>query len=138
MRRAIPEKAFLGTGWAYPMALNAVGRVGMATYEDDVAQAIRIILGTNPGERLMRPEFGAGLRDFLFEPINTSTMSLIEMRVRESLIDWEPRIDVLDVQVSAADRAQGKIQIEVPYRIRANNVHYNLVYPYYLQEGPVQ
>ena len=129
------QKAFLGEGWAWPMGLAEDGRVKTAVYEEDVAQAIRIILSTNPGERVMRPTFGAGLDDFLFEPINTTTLALIENRVRESLIDWEARIDLLNVMVTAVDQRNGKLLIEIDYRVRATNTHHNLVYPFYLQEG---
>lgn len=129
------QKAFLGEGWAWPMGLDENGLIQSAQYEDDIAQAVRIILATNPGERIMRPTFGAGLNDFLFEPINSTTLSLIENRVRESLIDWEARIDVILVKVTAVDPKNGKLQIEIQYRVRTTNTLFNLVYPFYLQEG---
>ena len=129
------QKAFLGVGWARPMGLAADGQIATAVYEADVAQAIRIILETNRGERVMRPEFGAGLNDFLFEPISAATLALIENRVREALIDWEARIDLLAVTVTAVDHTNGQLLIEISYRVRATNVHHNLVYPFYLQEG---
>jgi len=128
-------KAFLGKGWAFPPQLEPDGSVAEVTHEEDVRQAILIILGTNPGERVMRPDFGAGLDTFVFEPLNTATMALVKTRVQEALVDWEPRIDVLEVRVKADRAESGKLLIEVDYRVRASNTLHNLVYPFYLQEG---
>lgn len=127
-------KAFLGRGLAFPVAVDAEGGVAMAAHEEDIRQAIRIILDTDPGERVMRPDFGAGLRALVFEPINTHTLALARHSVEQALVLWEPRIDSISVQVSAQAR-QGRIQIEVRYRVRSTNTFYNLVYPFFLQEG---
>ena len=89
-----PAKAFLGAGLAFPPAANARGALAMVAYDEDIRQSIQIILATNPGERVMRPDFGAGLRDFVFEPADATTIQRLQTRVQESLIDWEPRIDV--------------------------------------------
>lgn len=129
------EKAFLGAGWAFPPQLNAEGKIALAVYEEDINQALRIILGTNPGERVMRPDFGAGLESFVFEPLNTTTMHLLKTRVEEALIDWEPRIDVDKVSASTDPSERNKLYLEVTYRVRATNALHNLVYPFYLQEG---
>jgi hypothetical protein len=83
----------------------------------------------------MRPDFGAGLVTFVFEPVNATTMSLIETRVRESLIDWEPRIDLERVGVVQDDEQANLLLIDVHYRVRATNARANLVYPFYLEEG---
>ncbi|MBT1539635.1 GPW/gp25 family protein [Ralstonia solanacearum] len=129
------SKAFLGRGLAFPVSVDpATGAIAMAQYEEDIRQAIRIILDTNPGERVMRPDFGAGLRALVFEPINTHTLALTRHRVEQALILWEPRIDSVTVSVTAQP-AQGLIAIEVRYRVRATNTFYNLVYPFFLQEG---
>lgn len=126
------EQAFLGVGWAFPPSAGPKGDVSVAAYEEDVRQAIRIILGTSPGERVMRPAFGAGLRDLVFEPLSTTTMALARHRVEVALATWEPRIDVREVVVRAA---QSRMDIEVSYRVRSTNTFYNLVYPFYLLEG---
>lgn len=131
------RKAFLGQGWSFPVSLNESGQLRQATYEDDVQQAIRIILGTAQGERVMRPDFGAGLKALVFEPINTTTMSLVKHRVEEALITWEPRIDKITVQVSSEPRV-GRLLVDIHYRIRKTNTFYNLVYPFYLLEGEPQ
>lgn len=133
-RREDPSRAFLGVGWAFPLRLAADRSVEAAVYEDDVRESIRIILGTRRGERVMRPDFGAGLEDFVFESINTTTIELLKKRVEEALIDWEPRIDVERVEVKD-ERTRGRLLVSLDYRVRSTNTHYNLVYPFYLQEG---
>jgi len=128
-------KAFLGRGLAFPVRIDpATGAIALAQYEEDIRQAIRIILDTDPGERVMRPDFGAGLRALVFEPINTHTIALARHRVEQALILWEPRIDSITVTVTARPE-QGTLAIEVRYRVRTTNTFYNLVYPFFLQEG---
>jgi len=128
------NKAFLGQGWNFPIQTRDEGEVSMALHEEDIRQAIRIILGTNHGERVMRPDFGAGLQAMVFQPVNTTTMSMVRHRVEEALIRWEPRIDNIGVTVTA-ESAQGRLMIDISYRVRATNTFYNLVYPFYLMEG---
>lgn len=130
---ATDPKAFLGRGWAFPVGV-AEGRIATALHEEDIRQAIRIILDTEPGERVMRPDFGAGLRGLLFEPINTTTLALARHRVERALVLWEPRIDSVGVDVRARPE-QGLLRIEVRYRVRTTNTFYNLVHPFYVQEG---
>lgn len=127
-------KAFLGTGWDFPVGLNDSGDVAMVSREEDIRQAIQLILETEPGERVMRPEFGAGLGRLVFEPLTTTSMALARHRVQEALITWEPRIDNITVTVSAEPPA-GRLDIDIRYRVRSTNTYYNLVYPFYLQEG---
>lgn len=131
-----PARAFLGVGWAFPPRIDATGAVAESAYEDDVREAIRIILGTNPGERVMRPEFGAGLDQFLFEPVNPATVARLQRQVREALVTWEPRIDVEDVTVASEGAPPVVLMVELAYRVRATNARANLVYHFYLQEGP--
>jgi phage baseplate assembly protein W len=130
----LESKAFLGVGWRFPIEPTAGGEVALAAFEEDIRQAIEIILGTAQGERVMRPDFGAGLHTLVFEPLSTTTMALVRHRIEEALITWEPRIDNITVEVTA-DPPQGRLLIEVHYRVRATNTFYNLVYPFYLLEG---
>jgi phage baseplate assembly protein W len=125
--------AFLGKGWAFPVCVEA-GQVATAAYDEDVRQAILIVLGTDPGERIMRPDFGAGLSAFVFEPMTPTTLEALRQRVQEALVDWEPRIDVEKVTVTAVPD-EGKVLIDMAYRVRATNSHQNLVYPFYVEEG---
>lgn len=129
-----PEQAFLGTGWAFPVQASPANDVALVAYEEDIRQAIRLILETEPGERKMRPEFGAGLRALAFEPTNTATIALARHRVESALTRWEPRIDHITVRVTAEPR-EGRLMIDISYQVRLTNTFYNLVYPFYLQEG---
>jgi phage baseplate assembly protein W len=128
------DKVFLGIGWNFPVQMDANGDAALALFEEDIRQAVLLILETAQGERVMRPDFGAGLHRLIFEPLNTTTIALAKHNVEQALITWEPRID--SVQVSATGGGpRGRLDIEIRYRIRATNTFYNLVYPFYLQEG---
>jgi len=128
-------KAFLGVGWWFPPCTAADGSTLVAKYETDVEQAIRIIIGTDWGERVMRPDFGAGLRSFVFGPLNQTTIQQVQTRVQESLVKWEPRIDVESVVVTVDATERNKLLVAITYRVRATNTRNNLVYDFYLQEG---
>ena len=128
-------KAFLGVGWAFPPCASQNGSTATAAYEEDVYQAIWIILSTDWGERVMRPTFGAGLRSFVFGPLSQTTLQQVQTRVQQSLVTWEPRIDVEQVKVTIDPSQQGKLLIAISYRIRVTNTRHNLVYPFFLEEG---
>jgi phage baseplate assembly protein W len=131
-----PAKAFLGVGWAFPVRTGGTdGDVTMAVYEEDIRQSVRLILETDLGERVMRPDFGAGLRALVFEPVNTTTMALARHRVEQALIVWEPRIKVEDVTVTTDPETRNRLNIDIRYRVRSTNIFYNLVFPFFLQEG---
>ena len=130
----ITPAEFRGRGWAFPPRLDAAGRMQMAEDVEDIRQSIRIILGTIPGERVMRPDFGSGLPGLMFEPISARTIGLVRHRVEEALINWEPRIDQITVGVDA-EPPLGRLLIDIKYRVRSTNTFYNLVYPFYLLEG---
>jgi phage baseplate assembly protein W len=132
---AVDPRAFLGSGWAFPVGVMVDGAPTMSAFDEDVRQAIVIILGTSPGERVMRPDFGAGLDDFVFEPVNPTTMTRVRNRVHDALVDWEARIDVLEVTVDTDADVRNRLNIAVDYRVRATNALHNLVYPFYLDEG---
>ena len=128
-------KAFLGVGWSFPIAVEGNGVIETAAYEEDIRQAIRIIVLTNRGERVMRPDFGAGLHAYVFEPLSTTTMELVRFRVEEALLTWEARIDIVELSVTTDDSEHNKLLIDLTYRVRATNSVHNLVFPFYLQEG---
>jgi len=129
-----PAKDFLGVGWRFPVASTIGGDIATASYEEDVREAVRIILETSHGERAMRADFGADLPALSFEPMTTATIALARHRVEQALIQWEPRIDSITVGVTA-DPPLGRLMIEIHYRIRATNTFYNFVYPFYLREA---
>jgi phage baseplate assembly protein W len=135
MDSAALDKAFLGRGWEFPVQAGADREIAQVEYDEDVRQAVRLVLGTDLGERVMRPDFGAGLRTLVFEPLTATTRALVRHRVEDALVRWEPRIDVLDVRVTLQTGAESAVLVEVDYRVRATNTFYNLVYPFYLLEG---
>jgi len=123
----------LGHGIAFPLQLHG-GGLGMNGAEEHVRQSIRLILGTAHHERVMRPEFGAGMEQLVFEPMNAVTGILVQHQVREALTQFEPRIDVLSVSASAAPD-EGRFLVEVTYRVKQTGATGNLVYPFYISSG---
>lgn len=126
---------FLGRGWAFPLDVDRRGNVRTAADEQSVEESIRLIIGTSKGERVMRPDFGCGIHEYVFETVDANTRALVETTVEEALIEYEPRIAVEDVSTSTEDLSEGVLLIEVEYRIRESNVRRNLVYPFYLEGG---
>jgi phage baseplate assembly protein W len=122
----------LGTGLAFPLGVDRRGGIALAHGADDVEQAISIILSTAPGERPMRPEFGCGIHDYIFEAIDAFTMARLEQEIRTALDRWEPRIELLDVDFDVSNSARGELKIEISYVLRATNDLRNLVYPFYM------
>lgn len=130
------DHGFLGRGWAFPVRPGPDGRLAWAEGAERVRQSIWIILSTAPGERQMRPDFGCGVHDLLFEANTAALRGVMRERVRDALVRWEPRIDVVDVRVEAPPDQRECLLIRIDYRIRANNAFYNLVYPFFINEGP--
>jgi phage baseplate assembly protein W len=128
------SKEFLGRGWKFPVKLSSRGTIDESQHEEDVQEAIKIIISTSMGERVMMPEFGCGIYDYVFESPNTTTLSLIEESVRTSLVLWEPRIELSNVSAFVDEYEGNKLLIEVSYTVISTNNEYNLVYPFYLKE----
>jgi hypothetical protein len=122
----------LGSGVAFPLQVDRRGGIALAHDETDVDQAIQLILGTAPGERPMRPEFGCGVHDFVFDTIDAGTVSRMETEIRSALDRWEPRIEVADVDFDLSGVERGELLINIGYRLRATNHMRNLVYPFYV------
>jgi phage baseplate assembly protein W len=130
------RKDFLGRGWANPVALDLrTGRVAAVEYEEDIRQSILIILETAPGERVMRPNFGCGIHELVFAAIDSTTLQRVRSLVEEALRRFEARIDVMSVEVDPAVAADGRLQVELEYRVRLTNQVNNLVFPFYFREG---
>lgn len=125
---------FLGAGWKFSVGVTD-GQIQRACYEDSIQDAIWLILSTAPGERVMRPDFGCGIHDLVFAVINNTTLGLVAQQVRQALVLWEPRVDVLDVQVTPQAGAATTLIITIAYRVRATNNVFNLVYPFYLERS---
>ncbi|RFU18904.1 GPW/gp25 family protein [Geodermatophilus marinus] len=123
---------FVGAGWAFPVRTDPTGGIALVAREREIEEAIRLILGTAPGERPMRPEFGCRIHDLVFGPANASTAGEIAYEVRAALARWEPRIDVLDVAVGFAREHTGTVYVDVQYAVRGSNDPRNLVFPFYV------
>jgi phage baseplate assembly protein W len=128
------DRDFLGRGWSFPIK-PVGGRLSFVGGEEKIRQSIWIILSTAPGERQMRPDFGCGIHDLVFEPNTAALRGIVQQKVREALTRWEPRIDVVDVRVETPLEARNHLLIRIDYRVRANNAFYNLVYPFFINEG---
>ncbi|MEB3360471.1 MAG: GPW/gp25 family protein [Synechococcales bacterium] len=124
---------FLGVGWSLPVQLDPQKRVQMSKYEESVRQSIWAILSTARGERLMRPHFGCRIHDHVFAPNQPGTLGQIISDVRSALVEWEPRIDILDVDLLTNSAQPNLLQISIHYQVRTTNNIFNLVYPFYLQ-----
>src|SRR3954469_7397638 len=122
----------LGSGLSFPLSVDRRGGIALATGEQDVDQAIEIILSTAPGERPMRPEFGCGVHDFVFDTIDAATAGRLETEVRRALERWETRIVVEEIDFDLAQMGDGRLLINIGYRIRSTNHKRNLVYPFYV------
>jgi phage baseplate assembly protein W len=123
---------FIGAGWAFPLRTDATGSIALVTREREIDEAIRLILGTTPGERPMRPEFGCAVADQVFAGADATTAGRIAYEVRRALDRWEPRVDVVDIGVAFDGGDSGTIYIDVRYLIRGTNDPRNLVFPFYL------
>lgn len=127
---------FLGRGWAFPVTVDSVtGRMRTAAYDEDIAQSIRLILATQKGERVMRPDFGSELQSFTFGQMDASTLTLLQEDVRSALVLYEQRITDIEVKAEPSPDEEGVLLINIAYVVRVTNSPYNLVYPYYLSEG---
>ena len=135
-QRMPKDASFLGTGWSFPPTFSQqTGRAEMVSAETDISQSIQIILSTQPGERLMQPDFGCELSQFLFEEIREGVMTSIRGVVSDALLYHEPRIQVNRIDVDPIQSEAGLLLINIDYTIRQTNTRSNLVYPFYLQEA---
>lgn len=130
----MPDDALIGRGWAFPVGVSGSGGIALAHGNDDIEQAIRIILGTAPGERVMRPDFGCRIHELVFAPTTGETIGLARHYVEEALGWWEPRIDVRDVTVEGDpnDPRGARLWVSIRYEVRATKDERTLVYPFYL------
>lgn len=129
-------KSFLGRGWKFPIEVDTVtNRIIMSEYEDDIKEAIRIILSTSKGERVMRSNFGCSIHSFIFGLTDVTTLKLIESSVTEAIMIWEPRVDQIETQAIFDQGNPGRLLINISYVVRSTNNLFNLVYPFYISEG---
>lgn len=132
------QKDWMGRGWAYPVRIDpATGVIATTAYEQDIRQSILIILGTSPGERVMRPDFGCGMHELVFGVVDVALLTRVEVSVRDAMAHYEARIEVSSVRVDPLRAAEGLLLIELEYRVRRTNQTGNLVYPFYFREGGI-
>ena len=126
------SEGFVGAGWSFPLRTDATGSIALSSGDRELEEAIALVLGTAPGERPMRPEYGCAIHDFVFAPADATTAGRIAYEVRASLDRWEPRIEVTDVEVVSDPAAAATLYVDVHYVQRGTNNPRNLVFPFYL------
>ena len=128
--------SFLGRGFKFPISVDeATGRMETTAYEDDIREAIYIILMTKPGERVRNPAFGCKIHKYAFGTTDFTTLKELERDVDEALVQWEPRIKDIDVEADLDEIDSGRLNINISYVVRTTNNPFNLVFPFYINEG---
>ncbi|GIK66483.1 MAG: hypothetical protein BroJett018_42770 [Chloroflexota bacterium] len=131
-------KDLIGRGWAFPPQIDNRGQLALTQGDSEIQQAIQIILGTSPGERVMRPDFGCRIQELVFAPNNLETCALAERYVREALGRWEPRINLTKVKAEPHYENNGVLMIEVSYSIKTTQDPRSLVFPFYLLPDQIE
>ena len=126
------SKSFLGSGLAFPLQLNSRGEIALVSGDKDIEQAIRIILGTRPGERVMRPTFGCRAHELIFEPRGARTLTLLRDYVDEALKFWEPRIQVQRIDTHYDNGSDGSIIVDITYQVKETHDTRSIIYPFFL------
>lgn len=129
-------RGFLGVGWKFPVEVDPVtGRVRSTSSEENIQESVRLILLTGKGERMMHPDFGCDLQKYLFGVVTYTACTQMAQEARQALIRWEPRITDIETRAEPDPQDSARILLHVSYVVRATNNPYNLVYPYYINEG---
>ena len=130
--------SFLGTGWSFPPQFEpggAPGSVVMTSGEEDVEASLRILFGTALGERFLNPKYGLDMHELLFDPVSTTLKTYLEDRIKTTVLIYEPRINLVSLELDTSDLLEGNLRILVEYEIRATNSRYNLVFPFYTTDS---
>lgn len=123
--------SFLGNGWSFPPEfVLETGEVVMTADEDDIQSSLKILFGTAIGERFFNPKYGLDMQEMLFDPISTTMKTDLEDRVKIAILIYEPRIELLSLDLDTTAQNEGKVSIAIEYKVRATNSRYNLVYPF--------
>ena len=130
----ITYTSFLGRGWSFPPEFTA-GSVVMTSDEEDIHASLKILFGTSLGERFLHPKYGLDMRDLLFEPMSTTTTTLLKDRIRIAILIYEPRIDMVSLELDTSGAYEGRAILSLEYVVRATNSRFNLVYPFNLTDG---
>lgn len=129
------SKDFLGRGWRFPIVPDETGGLGYTEADDNVEQSVRILLLTRIGERAMRGTFGTRLAEMVFLPGGTLNLRRLETEVKQAIIGWEPRVELLAVEAELDPKDETRVTISVSYRVRRSNTRGNLVFPFYLSRA---
>jgi uncharacterized protein len=130
------DKSFLGTGWSFPPQFTGTSReVAMVSEERDIVESLAILLSTNPGERVMEPDYGCGIKAMVFEEINQATITKLTFVIERAVLFFEPRIDLELVDIETEHALEGRLDIGLQYRVITTNARRNMVYPFYIMEG---
>lgn len=128
--------SFLGTGWSFPPRFEKrMSHVAMVSEEDDIRESLIILLSTRPGERVMNPLYGCNLDDLIYEPLNLTLKTYVSNLIDVAILYFEPRIDLIKVDIVENSDLEGELLIELDYKIRSTNTRRNLVYPFYRGEA---
>lgn len=128
--------SFLGTGWSFPPEfVRETGEVVMTSDEEDIQASLKILLGTGIGERFLNPKYGLDMHEMLFEPMSTTLKTYLQDRIKTSILIYEPRINLLSVELDNSAQYEGKLNLVIDYEVRATNSRFNLVYPFYTADG---
>ena len=132
------DKQFLGSGWGFPPEFTKLGdciQTKMSSNEEDIRESLVLLLSTRPGERIMQPAYGCGIHALVYEVLNESTVTEIVDMIERAILFFEPRIVLDNIDVIEEQLGQGKLLLNLSYRVRSTNTRSNMVYPFYLIEG---
>ena len=136
MATGFEQDDFLGKGWSFPPSfIPALSGVEMTEKVDDIQRSLQILLTTRVGERIMQPKYGCNMDEMVFEPLSTTTKTIIKDKIKTAILYFEPRIDVTAIAMNTTNELEGEILIEIEYVVRATNNRFNFVFPYYANEG---
>jgi phage baseplate assembly protein W len=132
MRDDMQRREFLGQGLAWPLQIDPRGGIALTSGEHDIEQSIQIILETAPGERVMRSTFGCRIHELVFAPHNATTRGLMKLYIEEALIQWEPRIDVHEINITSPPDRREVLLVEIKYQIKDTYDERSIIYPFYI------
>ena len=126
---------FVGKGWRFPIKVNARGRLDWSEGPQRVQDAVWLIIATALGERMMRPRFGAGVFEYVMQSNSPMTRTALATEIQHALAMWEPRIELEAVRVEPVAGEPSQVLASIDYHLRTTNELFNMVYPFYLEEG---
>jgi hypothetical protein len=129
----VTRKNFLGTGWSFPVRIGSSGGVATSSYQNNIEEAIRIVLGTAIGERVMEPKFGSYIHDYVFHPNSPNTASMVSYYAERAIMKHEPRVNNVSIRANPDPNDENVMMLDIRYKLIHDNVLKNMVYPFYLR-----